>query len=98
SVSEGIYKIGTLIDCNARFRSPLKPGVVPTSCFSQVRHCRIRSLASPLKRVRNPFITSSNLAAGRESFHNSLRHHSCEYNQAAHTIPKASKPFAGGVL
>src|ERR1700753_4030191 len=36
SVIDGIYKNGTLIEPSAFFSSPPNPGVVPTSCFSQV--------------------------------------------------------------
>ncbi len=41
SVSEGMYMNGALIDFRAFSTSPLNPGVVPTSCFSQVRACKI---------------------------------------------------------
>src|ERR1041385_2729279 len=101
SVSEGIYKNGVLIDRSAFSTSPLKPGVAPTSCFSHVRHCRIRLFASApgIKFVRNSCSTDSKVdPGGEEAFHNSLRHHSCENNHAVQTVPKASRPFFGGAV
>src|ERR1700680_3172963 len=46
SVSDGIYKKGALIERSAFSTSPPNPGVPPTSCFSQVRICRIKLFAS----------------------------------------------------
>jgi len=52
SVSEGMYSTGTLMERSAASTS-LKGGVVPTSCFSQVRICRMRLLASaPGMKIR----------------------------------------------
>src|SRR5882724_7410133 len=101
SVSDGIYRNGALIDRRAFSTSPLKPGVAPTSCFSQVRHCRIRLFASApgIKFVRNSCSVCSNVVpGGDDARHNSLRHHSWENNQAVHTVAKASRPLVGGAV
>src|SRR6202035_5159369 len=95
SVSDGIYKNGTLIDCSAFPTSALNPGVVPTSCFSQVRICKIRLLASApgIKLVRKSSSTCSNVVPGfAPSRHNSFRHHSCENSHPVHTSANACSP------
>src|SRR6476646_6606989 len=89
------------MECHAFSTSPLNPGVAPTSCFSHVRHCRIRLLASApgIKFVRNSCSVCSNVVpGGDEAFHNSLRHHSCENSHAVHTVAKASRHVVGGTV
>src|SRR5271156_2729160 len=74
SVADGIYKNGTLMEPSAFSTSPPKPGVVPTSCFSQVRICKIKLLASApgIKLVFKLFTKPSNVVPGFEaSRHNS---------------------------
>src|SRR5580658_6268979 len=93
SVSEGIYKKGTLMEPSAFSTSPSKPGVVPTSCFSHVRICKIKLFASApgIKFVFKSFTKLSNVVPGfAPSRHNSFRHHSCENSHAVHTIANAS--------
>src|SRR5208282_3799324 len=85
SVSEGIYKKGVWIDPSAFSTSPPNPGVVPTSCFSQVRICKIRLLASApgIKFVFKLFTKLSNVVPGFAlSRHISFLHHSCENSHA----------------
>src|SRR5580692_8931581 len=98
SVSEGMYKKGTLMDPSAFSASPLNPGVVPTSCFSHVRICKIKLFASApgMKFVFKSFTKLSKVVPGfAPSRHISFLHHSCEKSQPVHTIANASIPFFG---
>src|SRR5580700_7295179 len=98
SVSDGMYKNGTLIDPSAFSTSPPNPGVVPTSCFSQVLICKIKLLASApgMKFVFKSFTKPSKVVPGfAPSRHISFLHHSCEKSQAVHTIANASTPLFG---
>ena len=98
SVSEGIYKKGALMEARAFSTSPPNPGVVPTSCFSQVRICKIRLFASApgMKFVFSSFTKLSKVVPGfAPSRHISFLHHSCEKSHAVQTMAKASIPFFG---
>src|SRR5207249_7917575 len=98
SVSEGMYRNGTLMDFRARSTSPPNPGVAPTSCFSHVRICKIKLLASApgMKFVRNSCKTCSKVVPDlAPSRHSSRRHHSCEKSQPVQTTANASRPLFG---
>src|SRR5208282_4565624 len=87
SVSDGMYKNGALMDPSAFSTSPPNPGVVPTSCFSQVLICKIKLFASApgIKFVFKLFTKLSNVVPGfAPSRHNSFLHHSWENSQAVH--------------
>src|SRR6185437_12325314 len=88
SVSEGMYRTGTLMERSAASTLPPNGGVLPTSLLSQVRICRMRLLASApgMKCVLKWSMTWGRVLPREGSErHSSRRHHSCEKSHAVQT-------------